>query len=58
MYEITGEKDKYIKSSFWAIENTPALDKKNEKMENIVKCPGSDHKLTLKKLRTVIVKDI
>lgn len=58
MYELTSDKDKYLKSSFWAIENTPSLQAKKQKEETVVKCPGSDHKLTLKKLRNVIVKDI
>ena len=26
MYEINPEKEKYLKSSFWAIENTPKFD--------------------------------
>jgi hypothetical protein len=48
-----------VKTAFWSLENTPApVETVEKEAPKITKCPGGDHKLTLKKLRPLLIKDI
>jgi hypothetical protein len=58
IYELNPRKDDYVKTAFWTLNNAPDNVDKVEKQSNVVTCPGSNHKLILKKLRTVILKEL
>ena len=58
MYELNPKKDDYVKTAFWTLNNAPDNVDKVEKQSNVVMCPASNHKLILKRLRTVILKEL
>lgn len=58
MYELNPKKDDYVKTAFWTLNNAPDNVDKVQKQVNVVMCPGSNHKLILKRLRTVILKEL
>lgn len=57
-YEINPEKKNYTKTSFWTIEETPDCPQETKKEDKAIMCPGSNHKLTFKKLRSIIIKTV
>lgn len=61
IYELNAKKSDYVKAAFWSLENAPAHVDQVEQIEPEAKtvfCPGSKHKLTLKKLRKIELREV
>lgn len=58
IYELNPKKEEYVKTAFWTLENTPASLERVEREPTTVYCPASKHKLTMKKLRSVVLREL
>jgi hypothetical protein len=58
IYELNPSKEQYVKAAFWSIENTPQHVEQVSEGPKVVTCPGGSHKLTLKKLRALLIREV
>jgi len=58
IYELNSRKAEYVKTAFWTLESAPSNVERVEKEPTCIYCPASQHKLTLKKLRNIVLKEL